>query len=237
MPCAGKTTPKRERGKRSAEAQEARIQRGIRKRLERVQAQAEERYPEFLISGSSSRDRGAPSRLAVAEGEEPARKVTEEKKRKRRSRRQKDQEPEASRGIRLKSVAPETGVRLKSVARSSAVRLRPAPSEIRKRNQKHIEVRKKYQTGAALISRARRAWKTSRFYQRVENKRQLPPFVLRGTVGNSFKETVGPDCSSCDDRANQNRGPAAAFAKKRLERARELSQSYNWQDWTSRGSK
>lgn len=113
------------------------------------------------------------------------------------------------------------------MARSSTVRLRSAPSEVKKRNQRHIEVRKKYQTGAELISRARRAWKTSRFYQRVERKKQLAPFVPRGTVGNSFKESVGPDCSSCDERTKQNRGPAAAFARKRLERAKERSPSYN----------
>ena len=38
---------------------------------------------------------------------------------------------------------------------------------------------------------------------------------------------MGPECSSCDERTKQNRGPAAAFAKERLERARDRSVSYN----------
>jgi len=113
-------------------------------------------------------------------------------------------------------VAPETGVRLKSV-----------PPETRKRNQRDREIRERYQKGAELINRARSAWGTSRYYQRVELKKQLAPFVPRGTVGNSIKGILGPECSSCDERTKQNRGPAAAFAKERLERARDRSVSYN----------
>ena len=75
-------------------------------------------------------------------------------------------------------MAPETGVRLKSV-----------PPETRKRNQRDREIRERYQKGAELINRARSAWGTSRYYQRVELKKQLAPFVPRGTVGSSSRSS------------------------------------------------
>lgn len=114
-------------------------------------------------------------------------------------------------------------VRLQSVpsapsAPSSSLRLRSAAPERKAKNKKAEEIKEKYRFGAQSIKEAKKYWHHpgTRYRHRVEVKRKIKHFLPRGTVGDQIKGSLGPECSSCDERTQKNRGPAAEFARKRL---------------------
>ena len=210
-PASAKIPPKKKkggkkRGKRSKERTEARIERGSRRRLERVQAEAERRYPEFLAPGSSRRDRGNQTRLVVIE--EPVRlregPATREAAvqpfpplppRRRRPR------------VQLRSVVPERPA-------SSSVRLRSADPQRKKVNRFHLNLKDALLDGC----RKRRDWKSLRFYQRLAWRTAWRKRLPRGTVGQRIDREIPANCSTCDEEKKLNRPKAATFAKTRLKR-------------------
>lgn len=109
------------------------------------------------------------------------------------------------------------GVRLQSVAREP-LRLRSAAPKQKKRNKKAEKINAKYKFGAQGIKEAKKLWNHpgTEYHHRVEVKRRVRQFLPRGTVGEEIKGSLGAECSSCDERTQKNRGPAAEFARKRL---------------------
>ena len=113
------------------------------------------------------------------------------------------------------SVARE-GVRLKSAPREP-LRLRSAAPDRQAKRKKDQQVKSRYRTAAETVKRGHSLWKGTRYYKRIEFRRRLRPYLPRGSVGAQIGGSLGPECSSCDERTQKQKGPAAEFAKRRLE--------------------
>ena len=128
------------------------------------------------------------------------------KRREKRSRKESASEP-----VRLRSVA-----RSGEAASSSGLHLRSATPSRQLRTGHQLEVRNRYAFASKTVKYGNSQWKSRRFSERVKFRKNLRKFLPRGSVGDSIKAQLPPDCSTCDERTVKNRPPAAEYAAQRI---------------------
>lgn len=142
----------------------------------------------------------------------PEAQEKEGRKRKQKRRRQ----SQGSTGIRLKSVVPERA------EGSSQIRLRSVARDLQTRRQR---VRDRHGFVQRAIRRAREVWPNKRFRERVAIGHEIAQVVPRGSVGQTLLRQLPPECSSCDERFENQKIPARDFANKRIQQRRQESKA------------